>query len=950
MLSEILMRLRGLFQRDAVENELDAELRFHFEQQVEKLVQSGLPVAEARRRARLEFGGSDQIKEECREARGTHLLDTLAQDIRFGLRMLWKSPGFTVVAVLTLALGIGANTAIFSVFDAVMLRSLPVRDPQKLLVFGWKARMHPKFAGYSSFGDCKRGSDTFGCSFSIPFFEQMHANGAQFSSLTAFAGPVQLDLGGTGPASIAHGELISGDFFATFGVITTLGRPIGPDDDLPSSSLVAVLSHSYWQSAFGGDRFVIGRTIRLNGVPFTVVGVAEPEFSRLAPGKTQDFFLPLSSSPRLNIPWLRSAAEMSDPKSAWVVIVGRLKQNASISQAQAAASSIFANEMLHRAKPLSRDTDAPSIVLTPAPEALSGQRDSFAKPLYVLMLAVGFVLLIACANVAGLALARSATRQKEMAVRLALGASRRRLARQLLTESLMLSVTGGALGLLLAKWGVYAFTALMSSSADSPFPFPVSLDWRILTFAFCASVLTGIVFGLAPALRGTRMELTPALKENAPSFPSGSARTARRFNLGSVLVVAQVALSILLLTGAGLLVRTLQKLSDINPGFETRNVLTFAVDPALLGYKEERVTTLYRGLQEHFAAIPGVLSASYSSDALLSNSLWSTSVHVPGQSDKPSIPTDELSVGPEFFTTMRIPLLAGRTFTLADFEAAAQVDAARKAREQSAKSSDGAATSRATVAANTLLPVIVNATFAGKILGKRDPIGQLLDDSLGDDPAKEPKAPHYQIIGVVGDTKYNSLRREIQPAMFRPLVSGGANFELRTATDPSSLIPAVRDIVNRVDADVPVYGIHTQSDRIKELLVQERLIARLSTCFGLLAILLACIGLFGLLAHEVTRRKREIGIRIALGAHHRDVLSLIVGHAIILAITGGVLGVIAAIWLTRYLTELLYNVRPVDPLTFGAVIFTLFIVAIAACYIPARRAMRVDPMVALRNE
>jgi predicted permease len=757
MLSDLLIRLRALFRCDAVENELDDELRFHFEQQVEKFVAAGAPLAEARRRARLEFGGADQIKEECREARGTHLLDTFAQDIRYGMRMLRKSPGFTIVVILTLALGIGANTAIFSVFEAVMLRSLPVRDPQKLVVFGWKAHTHPKFEGYGSFGDCNRDSYTFGCSFSIPFFEQMRASGAHFSNLTAFAGPVQLNLSGTGPASIAHGELVSGDFFATFGVTTTLGRPIGSDDDLLSSPLVAVLSYSYWQSAFGGDRSVIGRTIRLDSMPFAVVGVSEPRFSFLAPGKSQDFFLPLSSSPRLNIPWLTSTAEMSDPKSAWIVIVGRLKRDASIGQAQAAASSIFANEMLHGAKPLSKDTDGPAIVLTPAPEGLSGERDSFATPLYVLMLAVGFVLLIACANVAGLTLARSAARQKELAVRLALGAGRGRLARQLLTESLMLSVTGGAVGLLLAEWDVYAFTALMSSSSDSPFPFPVSLDWRILAFTLCASVLTGIVFGLAPALRGTRMDLTPALKENDPSFPVGSTRTARRFNLGSILVVAQIALSILLLIGAGLLVRTLQKLGEINPGFETRNILTFGVDPALSGYQSERTKALYSDLQERFAAIPGVLSASYSSAALLSNSLWSTSVHFPGQGEKPNIPTDELSVGPEFFLTMRIPLLAGRMFAVADFEAAAQADAARKAPKQSANSSDESATSQATVAADTLLPVIVNAAFAAKILGKRDPIGQLLDDGLGDEPAKEPKSPHYQIIGVVGDTKYNSL-------------------------------------------------------------------------------------------------------------------------------------------------------------------------------------------------
>ena len=877
------------------------------------------------------------------------------QDVRYGLRMLGKSPGFTAVAVLTLALGIGANTAIFSLIDAVMLRSLPVREPERLAVFKWKAHADPKYHSYSSFGDCGRSGNGVGCSFSVPLFEAMRKQATVFSGLTAIAGPMQVVVSGNGAASMGQGEIVSGDFFSTVGIKTVLGRPLGPSDDAPSAPPALVLSYAYWQKAFGGDRAVIGRAIRLNGSGFTIVGVTDPGFTNLAPGKTQDFLVALSSVVPLNVRWLRAEA-MTDPQSWWLVMLGRLKDGVSLNQAQADATTIFRNQMLHGAKPLSKEVDDPAIVLTSAQEGLSGRRGSLSSLLYVLMAAVGFVLLIACANVAGLTLARSAARQKEIAVRLALGAGRRRMARQLLTESVMLSLIGGALGVLIAFWGVHAITALVSHGPDDAFPFVIAPDWRVLTFTISASLLTGLFFGLAPALRSTRLDLTPALKENISAVPAGVAPGGRRLHLGGVLVMAQVALSIVVLIGAGLLVRTLQNLRDIDPGFDTQNILTFGIDPTLSGYKEAEIQSLYRNLQDRFSAIPGVTSASYSSDALLSGSLWSTDIHLPGQPEKSSVETDTLAVGPGFFSTMHIRFLAGRTFSASDFASAAATEAAQKAVEDAAKKSatpGAAAASPAAPSATATgapIPVIVNETFARRYLGKENPLGRHLDDSEGDEPSTAPRSPGYQIIGVAGSTKYDSLRREIDPTMYRPLTGGGAHFELRTAGAPTAVVPTVRDIVSRSGDNLPIFDVATQTEHIDQLLSQERIMARLSSFFGLLALVLACIGLYGLLSYEVTRRTREIGVRMALGAQRREVLRLVVGRGIFLAAVGTAFGVAAAFGVTRYLTSLLYGVRPLDPLTFTAVAILLFAVAFAACAIPARRAMSVDPMVALRYE
>jgi len=864
-------------------------------------------------------------------------MNTLLQDLRYGIRMLAKSPGFAAIAILTLALGIGANTAIFSIIDAVMLRSLPVRNPGQLVVLKWQAHNH--WSGStetSSFGDCgamTRGANPSGCTFPSPIFKQIRAQVGAFSDVAAFAGPAHLELSGNGVASFVEGEIVSGNYFSALGLDTILGRPLGSGDDSLSASPAVVLSYAYWQNAFGGSKGALGRTILLNNVPFTIVGVAAPNVGNISPGKTLHLFLPIAMVPRLGIDWGKKGEGLHN---WWLVILGRLKRGVSLQQAQAAATVVFRDEVLHGEKSLSKPQDDPRIVLVRAQEGLTGRRGVYSKQLYVLMFAVGMILLIACANVAGLLLSRAATRQKEMAVRLALGAGRTRVLRQLLTESLMLSLAGGAVGVLLAYWGVHIITALISRR----FPFAVSPDWRVLSFVLGASILTGILFGLAPALRGARVDLTPALKDNVASAQGRS----RALNLGGFLVMAQVALSVVILTGAGLLVRTLENLKNINPGFDTRNVLLFDIDPALMGYKQAQMENLYTDLRDRLAALPGVVSVSYSADTLLSDDLSTSTVDIEGQPHNHDVPVDIFSAGPRFLHTMRIPLLEGRAFTPADFEQAAPKSAPATTLPKSGQSN----------AAPAPVPVLVNKAFLRRFFANQNPLGGRIAQGHGFSQSGHgtinTNAPSWQIVGVIGDTKYNNLRRAIHPTIYVPFVGGSGSFELRTATDPASLIPAVRSIVDKMVSNLALSDLRTQQRSIDDLLIEERFVARLSGFFAMLALGLACIGLYGLLSYEVARRTREIGIRMALGAQQRDVLRLVVGQGIILAAVGAGVGVGVAMGVTRYMASMLFDVHANDPVTIASVAILLLLVALAACYIPARRATRVDPMVALRYE
>ncbi len=961
-LKVLASRIHGLLGRRELDKDFQQELDAHLEMLIEENIRRGLPPEEARRAARLRLGGMTQLREAHRELWGLPWFETLFQDLRYGLRQLRRNPGFTAVAVITLALGIGANTAIFSLVDAVLLRSLPVHNPQQLVVLSWTARHRPKYTGHSDYGDCARGQAVRDCSFSVPFFEAIRAQTNVFSGMAAIAGPLDIDFSGNGPASMARGTYVSGDFFSTLGVSTIIGRPLEGSDDSSSAPAVIVLSYAYWQHAFGADRSVIGRTVRLNNAPATIVGVADPHFTNLTPGKTQDFFMPLALCNRVRSEWWENENRLADPAAWWVVILGRLRLGVSIGQAKAAATTIFRDELLHGAKPLSTAADTPTITILPAREGLDGETSQIAPMLYLLTFAVGFILLIACANLAGLTLARSSARQKEMCIRLALGAGRARLIRQLLTESVLLSLMGGALGILVAVWGVYAITALFSSSYEQAFPFAISPDWRILVFALATTPITGVLFGLAPAVRGTRADLTPALKESAASLPGGTTSTRRLLGLGDALVFAQVMLSVVVLVGAGLFVRTLHNLHNLNPGFDTRNILLFTIDPTIAGYTDQQTQQLYGNLQQRFAALPGVMSVSYSEDALLDGGWSANDFHLDGTPPKSIVNPATLTVGLNFFSTMRIPIRAGRTFTREDFAAAAATRAARKAAHAPAvprvssvsspvSSSAGAPESAAEMYARSApVPVLINEAFAQKFFPNQNPVGKHIGDAHRIDGEAQHPSPGYTVIGVVGNTKYARLRRNILPMIFLPLVSDGAYFELRTAANPTALVKPVRQTVSRAGDNLPLTNVRTQTEQIDQTLYQERLMSQLSSFFAALALVLACIGLYGLLAYEVARRTREIGIRMALGARKGDVLKIVVGQGLKLALIGIAMGIAGALALTRFLSSLLYGVKPTDPFTFVVVSLILTGMALLACYIPARRAAKVDPMVALRCE
>lgn len=1014
--------------RERMMQDLEQDIREHIETETQDNIARGMSPEEARYAALRKFGNVRRVQEEAREVWSFVWLEQLWQDVRFALRMLRKSPAFTAVAVLTLAFGIGANTAIFSLIDAVLLRSLPVQNPAQLVLLKWSARKSPNIHGMASWGDCPSDlrdgrANPSGCSFSEPMFREIAAANI-FQGTAAFANSGRLDLTGNGPASVINGQLVSGDFFRTMGLNAALGRLLDASDDTATAAPVTVLNYGYWQSAFGGSRDVIGRTIELNAVSFTIVGVAEQRFTGITPGSDYDVWVPLIQGGKIN-PQQKIQSSLGildrqhDAANWWLTIVGRMKPGTPPAQSQAMASGIFRNEMLHGAVPMlhgnptagapmprvgtpagagsgpargsalapipmqdasgnaavqfhrevsgapppqspgdgnalfglpapqaapvsgarpaetpsvpqtfSTEEDNPQVALISAQTGLVGTRARYSDPLYLLMLAVGIILLIACANVAGLMLARAAARQKEMAVRLALGAGRARIVRQLLTESVMLSVLGGALGILFAYWGAHAIVSFVSSNQTRSLGFATGVDLRVLGFTVAISLCTGIIFGVAPAFCSVRVNLTPALKEGEGSSAGAGHAGGKWFSIGNALVVTQVALAIVVLVGAGLLVRTLQNLRGVDMGFDAHNILIFGIDPTLAGYKGAQADILYRDLQGRLAETPGVKSASYSMMPLLSNGLMITMFHWPGTPADQTAEADMLDVGPNFFETLHIPFLAGREFGAADFEIAA-----------------GNGGDKPTAAPT---PVIVNQAFVEKYLAKENPIGKAFGESAAGPFGAA--TPGYEIVGVVHDAKYNDLRREIHPMMYQPHHVGVATFEIRTAADPQALLPAIREVVGQVNADLPLFGVTTQSEQIDRLLFQERLVARLAGFFGVLALVLACIGLYGLLSYEVSRRTREIGIRIALGAQPERVLRLVLRQGIALAIVGVIVGIVVALGVTRYLASMLYEVRASDPVTMIAAAVLLALVALAACYIPARRATRVDPMVALRYE
>lgn len=900
------------YRRQTREADLARELRDHLDLETDEQRASGLSPEEAAYAAHRVLGNTLKIEEDVRTAWGFQRLETLVQDVRHGLRMLRKSPGFTAVVVLTLALGIGANTAIFSLINAAMLRSLPVPEPGRLVMLQYAAREDPNVMG-GYFWACPGKTDPAGhqgCSFSHPMYEQIHAQQTVFSGLSAFVGSDEFHMDVDGRQSMVSGDFVGGDFFSTLRLGAELGRTLDPADDKPGAAPVAVLRYGYWRSQLGGDPSVIGKSVSLEGVGVTIVGVVARGFRGLDAGIPDDIWLPLASQPLL----LPGRFRWDMPNSVWTGMVARLKPGVDKAKAESAITAIFSPSVTAGPDAIFKPADAPRIELPELDRGLGSLRREFSEPLFVLMVAVGIILLLAIANITGLMLARAVSRSKEIAVRLALGAPGRRILRQLLTESLLLAAAAAVFGTLLAYWGAYGLATFLASNWRERIQIVVRPDLSVLAFTATVSILAALGFGLAPGLVGTRFDLANAFKGGPESLPLGSHGERRRLGLGSALVVGQVVLSVILVAGAGLLVHTLIHLETMNVGFEARNVLLVGMDPNIRDWKDPRIPRLCRDLQTRFTALPGVISASYSMVPLLSGSNMDTMFSSLGASKQSAISSDELPVGTKFFETMHIPLLAGRTFKEEDFGSNAKPS-----------------------------PIIVNQKLAQRLFGKGDPVGQLFSDSGS-------KEADYEVIGVVADAKYNALRREIKATAYVPLKVGGGSFELRTSGDLRALIPTVRAVIREVKPDVAVTRIQTQNEQIERTLYQERLFAGLSSLFGLLALTLACIGLYGLLSYEVTRRTREIGIRIALGARQREIRSLVANRGLLLALSGTVIGIAVAAGVTRYLQTLLYGVKPSDPWTFVGIVILLGIVALVACYLPARRAMRVDPTVALRYE
>jgi len=926
----LLQRLTRFGKKKKLEVELNDELRFHLERQIELNIAAGMAPDEARRRALVDFGGVQQTRESLRQVHGYRFLDPFRQDVRYAWRILCKAPGFTLSIILTLALGIGLNTAIFSLMDGVLFRAVPATHPEELVLMRWQAHARPKMHSQWGYGYCQRSPDNpGGCSFSLPWFRAVQRANV-FSGLAGFAGFSRLSLSGNGPATMLNNsQLVSGEFFQTIGVKAAVGRTLLPSDDAPEAAPVLMLSYSYWQRDFGSSADVVGRTVKVNGLPFTIVGVTEKQFEGLSAGNAPDIWLPFSVRARLTQRW---TPDQEDAGAWWIAIVGRLKPELPRTQAQAAMNLLFQNETMHGDKPLFRAADEARLELAPVQQGLDGGKQQALHPLWVLMMAVALVLLIACANIGGLMLARATARTREIAVRLTLGARRTRLISQLLVESIMVALAGGALALLVGQWGS-RLLVFLTDDGNSTFPFKPQLDGRVLAFTFSLSILTAALFGLAPILLSLRVDLTPALKTGSDIVETP--RSQRRwYSMRNLLVVTQVALAIVTLVSAGLLVRTLQNLKSVDLGFDPNNVLVFSVNPALAGYKDPQLSGLYGGLQESFAALPGVKAVTYSWTSLLGRSEWDTDIHPPGTPDETKGGADYFPVGPGFFESLRLPLKGGRDFSRADFAVAQAQAALPPGKEPDPKSAP--------------LPAIVNETFAKRYFPNANPLGQHVDEVLPDERGR-PRGPGWVIVGVAGDAKYDALRREIAPTMYVPWV-GSATFSVRTAGDPMQLLPAIREIVNRKDSNLPIFRVATESEQIDRLVFVERRVAQLSSFFAILAVVLACTGIYGLLSYEVTRRTREIGIRMAIGAPRGHVLTMIVRNGLLLAAAGVVVGIATSFVTSRLLKSLLYAVHGGDPLTLIAVALALLLVALAACYIPARRATRVDPLVALRYE
>jgi predicted permease len=884
--------LRTILQRSRMESEMEVELRFHMEARAEDLIRSGVPCQDALRRARLEFGGVERAKEECRDARGASFIETLLQDIRFGSRMLRKSPGFTAIAVLTLAVGIGASAAVFSLVNAILLKPLPYPDSSRIVL--------PELVSPPG---VNLGSEY------IPWgqlqFRMLTRDAHPFQTVSAFQND-SFNLTGAGEPAYLDGFRASQEFFPSLGVSPALGRAFTTEEDRPGHEYEVIISDRLWRERFAADRNILTRTIELNGYAYTVVGVMPAGFAfPRAEEMPSSFNFP--AEPQLWVPLAIPVEPKPGPSE--LAVIGRLKPGVTVQHSQSAMDLItkHVEEQDHRW------TGWFTTRMVPLQRQVVGDT---RRPLQLMVGAVCIVLLIACSNVANLLLMRSLARRREFTLRAALGAGRARLIRQLLTESLLIAVAAGAVGILIANAGIYFVKTLGPSNI--PRLREIALDLPVLAFALGISLATGILFGLAPAISAARENLVDSLKEG--SQKSGGSRMSPR--LRNALLVSQVALALVLVVSAGLLTRTFFQLLGADGGFNAERVLTFQLPLPSLKYADQnRIVTLFGNVLERLRAIPGVRSAGIGETVPLGGEGESTVIRMP---DHPAPSLKEMPfanftvISPGYFSTIGTPLLRGRDF-------------------QETDTSDS-------------VPVaIVNATMEKKFWAREGALGKQVGPG-------STRYPLSTIVGVVPDVKHTSLREETAPEMYvlynqKPWPSMlNMRVALRTKADPTAMTESVRDAVHAIDPDLPLAKVATLTTLVDDSMAQPRFSVFLLGAFGVLALLLASIGMYGVISYSVLQRTQEIGIRMALGAQRRTVFGMVLGQGARLAGLGIAIGLVGALGVTRLMASFLYGVRPTDPVTFAGVSLLLLGIALLACYLPARRAMRVDPMVALKYE
>jgi predicted permease len=874
---------RRVFRRARTEKQLDAELRFHLEQQIADYVAAGMTPEEAQRRARLEFGGLHQVKEECRDVGAARFIETLVQDVRYGLRQLRRNPGFTAVAIITLAVGIGATTAIFSVVNAVLLRRLPFRHADRLVVL----KMEHIRTG-TMYDDV-----------SFPDFEDWRAENRVFAGMALYRsadGTLQAN------ATSIHvrGETVSANLFPLLGVKPLLGRWFLPSEDKPGSdSLPIISSYRLWRQYFSADPNMLGQTLDLDNRAYVIVGVMPRAFQFPIQAQRIDFWRTIAQD---------NPSVMTDRGDHYTEAIARLKTDATLARAQTELSTIQ-----HRLAEAYPKTDSGEDVrLTPEMDELVG---NIRPVLWVLLGAVGFLLLIACVNVTTLLLARADARHQEMGIRLALGAGSMRIVRQLVTEAALLVSVSGGCGLLVSRAAVLIWARF--GPRNIPRLAQTTIDNRVLLFAVAACVGVGLIFGVIPGLRVSKSSLGHSLRAADTRSTEGAGRRRAR----NALVVAQVALALMLLVGAGLAINSFIRLSRVSPGFDPNHVVTMSID-APAGYGHNERAPFFNRLLARIRALPGVVSASAAFNLPMGGKRLGVGFDVQGRPANPgNMPVAAVTVAaPGYFKAMGIPLLRGRGFAEHDLM-------------------------------NSTPVVIINENLARQIFGNQDPIGQHIEPGLA---VGSSKPPMRRIVGVVADVKDKNLRSPAGLQVYIPEAqlpfSSTMITIVRARIAPSAIVGQVREAVRAIDKTVPVYDVRSMDQYISDTVATPRFDTLLLGIFGGSALIIAAVGIYGVIAYSVTRRTHEIGIRMALGAQKYDVLGLVIGHAMTLALLGLGIGLVGALGLTRFLSNLLYGIKATDPLTFVTVSLILLGVALLACYIPARRAAKVDPMVALRHE